>query len=224
MESEEQVRLYGVDIDQKLKFEEHLNTIISEANKKLNALMRVSKFMSQDRLRILLKAFIESLFNYCPLLWMFQSITLNKKLNKLHMRALRVVYKDNSLTFEQMLEKDNSFSIHERNLQKLAIEMYKVKNNLCPKPFRDLFSIKTNGKGFVLPKIRTVNMGEETVRYRGPKTWDMVPDEIKEAETLDIFKHRIKKWKPTGCTCRLCTVFVKGLGRGFMKGNVFVSK
>ena len=224
LESEEQVRLLGVDIDQKLKFEEHLNTIISEANKKLNALMRVSKFMSQDRLRILLKAFIESLFNYCPLLWMFQSITLNKKLNKLHMRALRVVYKDNSLTFEQMLEKDNSFSIHERNLQKLAIEMYKVKNNLCPKPFRDLFSIKTNGKGFVLPKIRTVNMGEETVRYRGPKTWDMVPDEIKEAETLDIFKHRIKKWKPTGCTCRLCTVFVKGLGRGFMKGNVFVSK
>ena len=67
-------------------------------------------------------------------------------------------------------------------------------------------------------------MGEETVRFRGPKTWDMVPEEIKEAETLDIFIHKIKEWKPIGCSCRLCTVFVKGLGRGFMKGNTFIPK
>ena len=155
---------------------------------------------------------------------MFCSRKLNRRINYIHERAIRLVYDDYTSTFEELLQKDKSLTFHHKNIHQLAIEMYKVKNNLCPKPFRDLFSIKTNGKGFVLPKIRTVNMGEETVRYRGPKTWDMVPDEIKEAETLDIFKHRIKKWKPTGCTCRVCTVFVKGLGRGFMKGNVFVSK
>ena len=55
---------------------------------------------------------------------------INEKINKLHERALRVVYSDDNLTFEQLLEKDNSFDIHDRNLQKLAILMFKVKNNL----------------------------------------------------------------------------------------------
>ena len=59
---------------------------------------------------------------------MFHSRHINTRINKLHERALRVVYKDEKLTFNQLLEKDNSFTIHERNLQKLALLMFKVKN------------------------------------------------------------------------------------------------
>ena len=154
---------------------------------------------------------------------MFQCRTTNNRINKLHERALRLVYKDKSLTLEQLLEKDQSFSIHERNIQKLAIEMYKVKNKIAPVPFQEIFTINQRGN-FVLPKINTVNRGEETVRYRGPKTWDIVPDDIKNAKTLAIFKHRIKKWKPIGCTCRLCKTFVKDLGYGFFKGGTFIPK
>ena len=72
---------------------------------------------------------------------MFCSRRLNHKINKLHERALRLIYKDKSLTFKQLIEKENSFTIHQRNLQKLAIEMYKVKHNLCPKPFQHVFII-----------------------------------------------------------------------------------
>ena len=79
--------------------------------------------MSDEKLRILMKTFIESQFNYCPLVWMFHSRKINEKINKLHERALRVVYSDDNLTFEQLLEKDNSFDIHDRNLQKLAIHV-----------------------------------------------------------------------------------------------------
>ena len=94
--------------------------------------MRVSKYITQEKLRILSAAFIESLFNYCPLVWMCHNRTLNNKINKLHERALRLVYKEKNLTFDELLEKDKSFSVHEKNLQTLAIEMYKVKNKLCP--------------------------------------------------------------------------------------------
>ena len=49
-----------------------------------------------------MKTFIDSQFNYCSLTWMFHSRLLNAKINKLHERALRIVYKDQKLTFEQL--------------------------------------------------------------------------------------------------------------------------
>ena len=64
-----------------LKFDDHINNILKKANAKFYALLRVSKFMSHNKLRLLLKTFIESQFNYCPLIWMFHSRVLNKKLN-----------------------------------------------------------------------------------------------------------------------------------------------
>ena len=157
-----------------------------------------------------MKSFIESQFNSCPLVWMFHSKHIDGRINRLHERALRVVYKDENLTFEQLLDKDNSFKIHHKNLQPLALLMFKVKNKLCPTPIQEIFKFQ-NGK-FILPKIRTERMGRETLRYSGPITWNLVPAEIKSAKTLQSFTNKIKKWKPQGCTCRLCTLFVKGVG------------
>ena len=92
---------------------------------------------------------------------MCHSRALNNKINKLHERALRLVYTDKNLTFEQMLEKDGSFTIHQKNLQKLAIEMYKVKNGLSSELMADLFTLKSRGNGdFVIPQVKTVNMGD----------------------------------------------------------------
>ena len=91
--------------------------------------------------------------------------------------------------------------------------MYKVKRNLCPKPVQQLFTPKTHGKNdWVLPKARTVNNGLETIRYRGPKTWELVPEEIKNSKSFSVFKTKIKDWKPIGCTCRLCKIYIKDLG------------
>ena len=54
---------------------------------------------------------------------MFRSRGLNNKINRIHERALRITYKDKSSTFQELLEKGNSVSIHHRNIQKLAIEV-----------------------------------------------------------------------------------------------------
>ena len=75
---------------------------------------------------------------------MFHSRTLNNRINSLHERALRLVYGDNTSSFEEMLHSDKSFSIHDRNLQKLATEMFKVKHDLSPSFMHSMFPEREN--------------------------------------------------------------------------------
>ena len=83
LESEDIVKLLGILIDKELTFEDHVRSLLRKANQKFYALMRVSKYMSKDKLRILLKSFIESQFNYCPLIWMCHSKKMHNRINKL---------------------------------------------------------------------------------------------------------------------------------------------
>ena len=75
-----------------------------------------------------MKSFIISRFSYCPLIWMTHSRELNNKINYYHERALRILYKDFSTYFEGLLPNDKSALSHNQNLQQLAIEIFKVKN------------------------------------------------------------------------------------------------
>ena len=87
-----------------------------------------------------MNAFFSSQFAYCPLIWMFHNRTLNNRINKLQERALRLVHNDNTSSFYELLQKDNSFTIHHRNIQKLALEMYRVKHRIAPKIMCELFN------------------------------------------------------------------------------------
>ena len=212
------VKLLGIKIDNQLTFSQHVLGICKNVSLKLHALARISNFMNQDKLRLIMKAFIESQFSYCPLIWMFHSRTLNSRINNLHERALRLVYKDQISSFEQLLQRDKSFCVHDRNLQKLAIEMYKVKHNLSPSFMQSIFpgtnkiyNLRNNPE-FKTENIRTTHYGSETLKFRGPKTWELVPTYIKDSNRLNEFKRKIRVWKPNGCMCRMCKVYIANLG------------
>ena len=144
-----------------------------------------------------MRAFTESEFGYCQLICMFHNRTLNNKINHLHERARRLVYKDHNSAFSELLSKDNTLNIHQRNLQKLAIEMYKIKNNLSPSIVSDLFTKHTatyvlrQNRTWETSNVRTVIYGTETVYFRGPKTWEIVPDTIKKSTTKILDTHRM---------------------------------
>ena len=97
--------LLGVAIDSNLNFKEHTLYLCKKANCKLHALIRVWKYMALNKRRILMKSFIMSQCNYCPLIWM-TTTGLNNKINHVHERGLRIVYNDYSSTFEDLLSKD----------------------------------------------------------------------------------------------------------------------
>ena len=82
--------------------------------------------MNISKRRILMNSFFNLKFNYCPLVWMFHSRSINNKINRLRERVLRIVYSDFKSSFENLLEQDGSVSIHVKNMQILATEMFKI--------------------------------------------------------------------------------------------------
>ena len=101
--------LLGITIGSELNFKNHLSAICNKVSSKINALGRIANYIPLENRRTVMKIFIESQFNYCPLIWMFHSRTINNEINHLYERALRIVYSDCKSSFEGLLMKDNSF-------------------------------------------------------------------------------------------------------------------
>ena len=97
------------------------------------------------------------------------------------------------------MRKDNSFCIHHRNLQRLATEMYKVKNNLSPTLMKQVFPEREtpynlrNLNPFRSTNVSTVFNGTEKVAFRRPKIWAIVPEDIKSSGLLTRFKEKNQK-------------------------------
>ena len=134
-------KLLGIIIDSKLKSENHITELCLKVSKKINAVCRISSFMSLEKRRALMKAFIESQFNHCPLIWMLDFRTLNNKINRIHERALRTVYSNYNSSFSELLDKNGFFTIHQRNVQSLAIEIYKYLHGLSPAILSEVFQV-----------------------------------------------------------------------------------
>ena len=162
-------KLLGMKFDNKISFDEHITNLCKKGNRKLHALSRITPYMNFSKRRM--NAFFKSQFSYCPLVWMCHSRANNNKINRLHERSLRVIYSDKQSSFHTLLEKDGSVSIHNRNLQFLATEMYKVKNNLSPTIIAELFEQRNenynlrNNNPFTIPAVRTVHHGSESICF-----------------------------------------------------------
>ena len=146
---------------------------------------------------------------------MFHSRTLNNKINRLYERALRIVCSYYKSSFCELLEKDKSFSIHHKNIQSLAIEIYKFLHNLSPCIMNNIFKVNQtvhydlrNRNVLQSRDSSSVRFGTETVSYIASKIWSLVPETIKKWDRLKSFKQKIRKWKPD-CPCRLCKVYLQ---------------
>ena len=111
-----------------------------KASKKFHALARIAKYMDINQQRILTKAFVSSQFSYCTLIWMFHSKNIEHRISNIDKKALKLVYEDShDLMFEDLLAKDKSVSVHQKNLQLLATEIFKSKTGMSLELMNDVF-------------------------------------------------------------------------------------
>ena len=169
--------------------------------------------------KVLLSSFVHSHFAYAPLVWMFHSRQMNNKINKVHKRALRILYDDEDSTFQQLLDRNQAFTVHERNIQILLTEMFKAKNKLEPNLLQDVFEVNDyrgpalrNSKYFKRPNVNTVKYGDKSLQVFGVKLWDQLPGEIQDLDNLSKFKTFITKWRPLKCPCDICKTYLSGVG------------
>ena len=127
---------------------------------------------------------------------MCHSRGLSNRINNLHERTLRIVYQDKKSDFETSFKKDKSVTINVKNLHYLVTKIYKDKNNISPEIMRDIFHFQENdnfnsrsGTHLAFRNMRRTLFGKETVSNLGGKIWSLLPEELKNSSSLQVFKN-----------------------------------
>ena len=135
------VELLGVHLDDKLNFNLHISNICRSAANQLNALIRLKSYLSFNAKRVLINSYIISNFNYCPLVWIFSTAKSLNKIESLQKKALRLLYDDYSISYEDLLEKAGKVKTSVNRLRNLCVEIYKTINKLNPVFMNNIFKV-----------------------------------------------------------------------------------
>ena len=206
------VKLLGIQIDNQLNFNLHISNICRTAANQMNALTRLKQFLGFKEKRILINSYFMVNFNYSPLVWMFSSASLLKKIDNFQKRALTFLSNNYEISYEELLLESDRAIMNVNRLRLLCIEIYKTVNNLNPEFMRDLFSLREIGRlirekymlNLSIPVHNQVTFGSKSLRVFGPKVSNSLPYHIKSSENLQSFNMIIKHWNGTRCNCKVC--------------------
>ena len=144
---------------------------------------------------------VKSQLNYCLLVWMFCPRRSNNLINIVQERALRITYNDQQTDFKFLLSNHSEVTIRQSNLQVLMTEIYKIINDIAPPIMSSLFEVRENAHNTRYFQVLsnesrgTLNYVLETMCCRAPFPWANLPPEYKLANSLNIFKRKIKNRK-----------------------------
>ena len=204
----ESVKLLGIDIDNKLNFDNHVSNLCKRASMQLNAIYRLSQFMGRKELGIMIISFVYANFNYCPLIWHFCSCQSSNKIEQIQKRCLKLLLNDNVSDYKDLLQVSCKPTMAIKRLRVLAIEIYKTLNDLNPSFMKEIFSFKNYSKlhpnNIAVKHHNTAKYGDKSLNTLGPKIWNSLPENIKAESSYKHFKEYIETWMGPTCNCYIC--------------------
>ena len=110
--SANKINVLGVTLDDKLKFNSHVQSLCFRTSRQINAFRRIAKYLNVERRITVLKSFILSSFSYCPVTWIFCGKNNCAKHEKLQERSRRIVFNDGHASYETLCESANILPIN----------------------------------------------------------------------------------------------------------------
>ena len=153
---------------------------------------------------------MNSQFKYVPLIWMFANKYSIDKILKIYKRALQIVYEVYDETYENLLNRSDVISIHQKQLRYLAIEVYKSLTKLNPRFMWNFFernytSYNLRRRDLLLPlPAKSIRYGVNSLAFRQSQLSNNLPSQVKESQTLEEFRNRIKNLRSIHCACTVC--------------------
>ena len=114
--SENCVKLLGIEIDNKLSFEQHISTLCNKASNILNLIRRIQKLMGFKENKVLLNSFVYSNFDYGHVVWHFCSSISLYKIKKIQEQALRILHNDFVSDYAELLKKSGKSTMEIKRL------------------------------------------------------------------------------------------------------------
>ena len=119
-----EVELLGITVDSQLKFKNHIDNLCGKASYKLHALLGIRNFLTVEKAKMFANAFINSQFNYAPLVWMFAGKTSINKICIIHHRTLQVIHNDYQKSYDKLLDINKDVNIHQKHLTYFAFRSF----------------------------------------------------------------------------------------------------
>ena len=154
----------------------------------------MGKHVGESEKEVLIQSFIQANFNYCPLVWFFTSPESLRKIERIQIRALRILFNDYENDTEYLLDRANKTTFLIKQHKNLAIEIFKTLNNLNPVYMKDIF-VKNENPYYLRNNDRHSNdlethyfkaftYGECSLKTLRPKIWNALLTEFKNCNSL----------------------------------------
>ena len=194
-----------------MNFRGHISELCNKVSKKLRILMHLRNLIPCSAKLTIYKSSILTYLNYCQLVWHFCKASNSRKLERLQERVLRAVHRTKSASYQTLL-KISGLPRWRIVDCRIAILMYKVKNNLATTNVWELFNLNNSryslrNKDLRLPRFNSVTYGKHSISYFETVSWKRLNNKVKQSPSLQSCKNAIRNLDISGILENNCDCF-----------------
>ena len=199
-------KILGLHVDNNLTWNNHFNFLSKKISSSIWLLSKIRTYLSTDHRLLFYNAYIKPHFDYCSIIWSNSSNANINRVTKLQRRACKMILGAEYTDLNGALEKLNMLSFDQSVFLSKAKMMYKIHNNLAPSYLSDLFTTRDRNlnnttanlrsvasKNYIVPQAKC-NLFKGSLSYSGVIVWNIIPVNIKCAESLPVFVNRCTEW------------------------------
>ena len=195
-------RNLGVIFDENMSMKSHISSVCKKGFYQICRLKQIRKYFNKETTERLVHSFITSHIDYGNSLLFGLPETTIHKLQRLQNAAARLILqRDRYASVTDMFKQLHWLPVKIRIKFKMALFVFKCLNGVGPsylsellvkKPITRNLRSSADDKLLLIPRVRTESFGKQSFKYAAPSVWNSLPQQIRNSQSTDIFKKRLK--------------------------------